>query len=264
MSVAESPVETLPASPPALPPRQGREPRVWKFIGTSVWGLVLFGALFAGQLAVVAYFLLTSGDTIDGKAMTALISNGRVISLSVVMGLPAVVLVTWIATRWSRVPFADYLALRRPTWRMVAAGVVALILLMAGWEVVSRLAGRDSSPGFMVDVLKTAQADGALWLLVFAFCVAAPITEEFFARGFLYRGWSESFLRPVGAILLSSAVWTMMHMQYNWFFLAQVFSIGLLFGYLRYRTGSTWLTVILHGINNLAATVQTIILANNS
>jgi hypothetical protein len=50
-------------------------------------------------------------------------------------------------------------------------------------------------------------------------------------------------------------------MQYNWFFLAQVFSIGLLFGYLRYRTNSLWLTVILHGINNLAATIQTLWLA---
>jgi len=115
-----------------------------------------------------------------------------------------------------------------------------------------------------VEVLKTARADGALWLLVIAFCVAAPVTEEFFARGFLYRGWSESFLRPAGAIILSSAVWTAMHMQYNWFFLAQVFAIGLLFGYLRYRSNSTWLTVILHGINNLAATVQTFLLANNS
>jgi membrane protease YdiL (CAAX protease family) len=116
----------------------------------------------------------------------------------------------------------------------------------------------------MVDVLKTARADGALWLLVFAFCVAAPAMEEFFARGFLYRGWSESFLRPAGAIILSSIVWTAMHLQYDWFFLGQVFSIGLLFGYLRYRSGSTWLTVVLHGINNLAATVQSFLLANGS
>ena len=147
---------------------------------------------------------------------------------------------------------------------LLAAGVASLVLLMVAWEVISRVAGRESSPGFMVDVLKSARADGALWLLVFAFCVAAPITEEFFARGFLYRGWSESFLRPAGAILLSSAVWTLMHLQYNWFFLAQVFSIGLLLGYLRYLSNSTWLPVILHGLNNLAATVQTIWLANNS
>jgi len=39
-----------------------------------------------------------------------------------------------------------------------------------------------------------------------------------------------------------------------------VFSIGLLLGYLRYRFNSTWLTVIVHGLNNLAAVAQTILL----
>ena len=113
----------------------------------------------------------------------------------------------------------------------------------------------------MVDVMKSARADGALWLLVLAFCVAAPITEELFARGFLYRGWSESFLRVPGAIVLSSLVWTALHLQYDWFFFGEVFSIGLWFGYLRYRSNSIWLTIVLHGLNNLAAVVQTIWLA---
>jgi uncharacterized protein len=113
-------------------------------------------------------------------------------------------------------------------------------------------------------VLKSAQADGALWLLVIAFCVGAPMTEEFFVRGFLYRGWSDSFLRPVGAIVLSSAVWTLMHLQYDWFFLGEVFSIGLLLGWLRRRFNSTWLTVFVHGLNNLAATLQSIWLAGHS
>jgi membrane protease YdiL (CAAX protease family) len=30
---------------------------------------------------------------------------------------------------------------------------------------------------------------------------------------------------------------------------------------LRYRSGSLWLTIVLHGLNNLAATVQTMWLA---
>ena len=80
----------------------------------------------------------------------------------------------------------------------------------------------------MGEVLQSARADGALWLLVIAFCVAAPVSEELFARGFLYRGWSESFLGPAGAIVLSSLVWTSLHLQYDWFFFGEVFSIGLL------------------------------------
>ena len=132
-----------------------------------------------------------------------------------------------------------------------------------GWDAVSRATGREVAPGFMGDVLQSARADGALWLLVIAFCVAAPVTEELFSRGFLYRGWSESFLGVPGAILLSSLVWTALHLQYDWFFFGEVFSIGLLLGYLRYRFNSTWLTIFVHGLNNLAAVVQTIMLAGS-
>ncbi|MEA2911001.1 MAG: protease family protein, partial [Bradyrhizobium sp.] len=137
-------------------------------------------------------------------------------------------------------------------------GVVGLFVLVMGWDLVSRATGREVEPGFMGDVLKSARADGALLLVVIALCVAAPVTGVFFARGFIYRGWSETALRPIGAILLSSLVWTVLHLQYDWFFLGEVFSIGLWLGYLRYRSNSIWLTVMVHGVNNLAAVVQTI------
>jgi membrane protease YdiL (CAAX protease family) len=69
-------------------------------------------------------------------------------------------------------------------------------------------------------------------------------------------------LRPFGAIVASSLVWTAMHLQYDWFFFVEIFTIGLLFGYMRYRSHSTLLTIFLHGLNNLAATVQTLLIAN--
>ena len=235
-----------------------RPPKVWKFWGTTLWGLFIFAAMFAGQLAVVAYFVLRQEGPVDIASTILAIGGGLTISLSVIMGLPAVAGACWIAIKPSRTPFADYLALRWTSWKNVALGVGSLVLLVAVWDLLSRMLGREITPGFMGDVLKSAQADGALWLLVIAFCVAAPMSEEFFARGFLYRGWSESFLRPAGAIILSSLAWTALHLQYDWFFFGEVFSIGLLFGYLRYRTGSTWLTIVLHGLNNLAATLQTI------
>jgi uncharacterized protein len=263
-------MDTLdPASPIAAAVETASEPapRVWKFWGTTFWGFVVFAAMFVGQLAVVGWFLLQQSDPIDrgsfADAVTIVVSNGLTISLSVITGLPAVLAALWIAIRIKRARFADYLALRSFSWSDLAIGVAALFVLVMAWDALSRATGREVEPGFMGDVLKTARDDGAVWLLVFAFCVAAPITEEFFARGFLYRGWSESFLRPVGAIVLSSLVWTGLHLQYNWYFLGEVFSIGLLLGYLRYRSNSIWLTIILHGLNNLAAVVQTILLTSS-
>jgi uncharacterized protein len=177
--------------------------------------------------------------------------------LSVIVGLPAVILALWIAIRPTRTAFAEYLALRWTSWKTLFIGVAAMVALVMAWDLLSRALGREIQPGFMGDVWKSAQAEGAAWLLVVGFCVAAPVSEEFLARGFLFRGWSESFLRVPGAILLSSLAWTALHLQYDWFFFGEIFSIGLLLGYLRYRSGSTWLTIVLHGLNNLAATIQT-------
>src|SRR5258706_4346688 len=254
----------IPSGPvaPALTPTIGaqRPPRIWKFWGTALWGLFIFAAMFVGQLTVVAWFVLRRDGPSDVAAAFHVVGGGLTISLSVIMGLPAVLAALWIAIRRSRTPFADYLALRWTSWTNLLIGAVALFILVMGWDLLSRATGREVEPGFMGEVLKSASADGALWLLVIAFCVAAPITEEFFARGFLYRGWSESALGPGGAIILSSLVWTALHLQYDWFFLGEVFSIGLLLGYLRYRSNSIWLTVVLHGLNNLAAVVQTILI----
>jgi uncharacterized protein len=250
----------LPAAPIAVI-RIQRQPRIWKLWGTALWGLFVFAAMFVGQIAVVAWFVLRQEGPFDVAAAIHVLGGGLTISLSVIMGLPAVLAALWIATRVSRTSFADYLALRWTSWTNFLIGGVALFVLVMVWDLLSRATGREVEPGFMGDVLKSASADGALWLLVIAFCVAAPISEEFFARGFLYRGWSESFLGPAGAVVLSSVVWTGLHLQYDWFFLGEVFSIGLLFGYLRYRGNSIWLTIVLHGLNNLAATLQTMWLA---
>jgi membrane protease YdiL (CAAX protease family) len=256
--------EETSATTPDLFAETKRPPRVWKFWGTTLWGLFIFAAMFAGQLAVVAYFVLSREGSLDFSGLKGVLAGGLTISLSVIMGLPAVLGALWLATRVAGQSFADYLALRWTSWTIFLIGTVALFVLIAGWDLLSRALGREIEPGFMVEVLKSAKADGALWLLVIAFCIGAPVTEELFVRGFLYRGWSESFLRPIGAIVLSSLVWTALHLQYDLYFLGQVFTIGLLLGYLRYRGNSTWLTVVIHGINNLAATLQSIWLAGNT
>ncbi len=257
--------ETLTDGPVALSPR---EPRVWKFWGTSLWGLLIFIALFLGQGATIVILLLMQKEPLSmstfADSLTHVVTGGKALSLSVMTGLPGVLLAIWVATKLARQRFADYLALNRPSWKWLLIGAVSLAVLVEGWDLLSKATGREVMPGFMMDTLKAAQADNTLWLLVLAIVVAAPVTEEFFVRGFLYRGWSESFLRIPGAIILSSAVWTLMHLQYDWFFLGEVFSIGLLLGYLRYRSNSTWLTVVIHGLNNLAATIQTIWLASHS
>src|SRR5712664_4678842 len=125
---------------PALAPviRSQRPPRIWKFWGTALWGLFIFAAMFVGQIAVVAWFVLQREGPIDVAAAIHVVGGGLTISLSVIMGLPAVLAALWIAIRVSRTPFADYLALRRPSWTDLLIGVVALSVLVMGWDLLSR------------------------------------------------------------------------------------------------------------------------------
>src|SRR4051794_39355427 len=140
---------------PAQNPGASPQPRIWKFWGTSLWGLLLFAAMFAGQFALVAAFFIAKGPPFDLASIKAVASAGTVISLSVMMGLPAVLAVLWLATRMARLPLAEYLALRRGSWRNLVIGILALVALVAGWDLLGRAVGHDATPGFMVDVLKS-------------------------------------------------------------------------------------------------------------
>src|ERR1700686_5851128 len=177
--VPAAPVPVIRTEPP---------PRIWKFWGTALWGLFIFAAMFVGQIAVVAWFVLVREGPVDMAAAIHIVGGGLTIALSGILGLPAVLAALWIAIRVSRTPFADYLARRGTAWTHFLIGAIALGVVVMGWDLLSRATGREVEPGFMGEVLKSARADGALWLLVIAFCVAAPISEEFFARGFFFRG----------------------------------------------------------------------------
>ncbi|MGY4371382.1 membrane protease YdiL (CAAX protease family) [Bradyrhizobium sp. LB1.3] len=232
-------------------------PRVWKFWGTALWGLLIFVAMFVGQIGAIVLLVVQRGLPMDLASLQLVGREPQALALSVTMGLPATLAAVWLAIRIKKAAFADYLALHWPSWKQLLFGAVGLVLIVVAWETMSRSLGREATPGFMTDLLKSGRDKGAAFFLLFAFSVAAPMSEEVLARGFLYRGWSASFLRVPGAIVLSSLVWTAVHLQYDMYFLAEVFSIGLWFGYMRYRSSSLWLTIVLHALNNLTAVVLT-------
>src|SRR3954454_6389950 len=118
---------------PAVAPAPGvgarRQPRIWKFWGTSLWGLLIFAAMFAGQFLLVAAFFVAKGPPFDIDSIKTVASSGTGISVVVMMGLPAVLAVMWLAIRVTGTPFTDYLALRGTSWRHLLAGVGGLIVV---------------------------------------------------------------------------------------------------------------------------------------
>lgn len=242
---------------PATPVMAVQPPRTWKFVGTAIWGALAFGAMSLAQIValIVALGLFADADMSEAS-INAVSEHGAIIAASVLLGLPASLLVLHLAIRLARRSFAAYLALRRPAGRDIVLALAASLALLAMLDTIAVLAGYPVSPDFVLNSVRSARDSGTLWLLLLGFCVAAPVSEEFIFRGFVYRGWSATALGPAGAILLSSALFALIHIQYEWFYLGGIFAIGLLLGYLRYRTRSTWATVIAHGFYNLVAAIQ--------
>jgi membrane protease YdiL (CAAX protease family) len=67
----------------------------------------------------------------------------------------------------------------------------------------------------------------------------------------MFRGWSESAIGPIAAIVLTSLVWAAYHINYDWLDQFWIFVLGIALGYFRWRSNSTWLTVIVHSVWNL-------------
>ncbi|ETT86459.1 type II CAAX endopeptidase family protein [Viridibacillus sp. FSL R5-0477] len=78
--------------------------------------------------------------------------------------------------------------------------------------------------------------------------VISPIYEEIFYRGFLYR-WLRTRIGFIGAILLSSTIFTIVHIPtYN--VMPVNFFSGIIFALAYERTNSIWPSVIIHGLTN--------------
>lgn len=120
---------------------------------------------------------------------------------------------------------------------------------------MERLLGIDAGSESVVGTYRAAKLAGMLPMLWLATVIVAPVTEELLFRGFLHRGWAPSWLGVSGTIVLTSALWAALHQQYNWLGILCIFLMGLIFGWMRQRSGSTTLTIILHSLNNLIATI---------
>jgi membrane protease YdiL (CAAX protease family) len=243
-----------PVARPAQP--DGRNP--WGFWATCFWTVAALLAWLATQFAV-AVALMTWFDVSDDLSVTEVegfVSHALTVSLVSIAAVPAELAVIWLAVRLARWGFADYLALHWPDRRHLLLGLGCLAVLLPLADLSSWLMGQPIVPDFVQNLYRTARDAGTIWLLAIALVGTAPLAEELVFRGFMFRGLAASRMGVAGAILIPSAVWTVMHIQYSAFHLVHIFIIGLLLGWLRWRAGSTTLTLILHAVINLAALIQ--------
>lgn len=78
--------------------------------------------------------------------------------------------------------------------------------------------------------------------------LAAPLCEEYFFRGVLLRGSLHSGTRASFALFSTAVVFSVFHLDPVGF--AARLQLGLLFGWLYWKTGSLWPAILAHAANN--------------
>jgi CAAX protease family protein len=230
------------------------ERRPWGLWATLGWVILAF------VLSVIAGFAVLftmRPDAITGGA--DMLKDGPLISLTTIASAVVQIGMLALAARLARWPVGEYLGLVRPATHPAVIAVAVLVAFLLGYDALTYLLGRDVVTPFQVDTYRTARDSGTLPLMWFAFVIAAPVAEEIIFRGFLFRGWVISARSAIPGILVISALFAVVHVQYDWFGILQVFFIGLLLAVARWRSGSTLLTILMHLLANLWATLETML-----
>jgi membrane protease YdiL (CAAX protease family) len=235
-----------------------------KPLDAKPWGrLATFGLGLAAMLAGQFAALLVLAWWLDAPMVKLpdFSGDGIAVALIIFVSTPIQLALLVAFARRCGGNAAVYLGLTLPRRSEVVFGIVAIVALIIVGDAVSWLLGQNIVTPFQNDIFRTAETAGflPLLLLLIAVAVVTPIGEETLFRGFLFRGWHQQPRDAWAVIVVTALLWAIIHVQYDWYVTAQIFAFGLLLGWIRWCTGSTILTILLHALINLEGMLETVV-----
>ncbi len=217
----------------------------------DLWGMViLFGLFIAGSLL---------GSLVSGLFVMMAGASESVMSYSMLISYPVSFIppLLYASAVSRRNEFFDKgYALDSNNFGAkggaVMAAVVSLATLAAGFVTEPLTALLPDMPEHLKRALE-AMTNGPVWASLISVSFMAPLFEEWLCRGLVLRGLMKK-TGPVWAIVISSAFFAVLHM--NPWQAIPAFALGLLFGYVYYRTGSLKLTMLMHFVNNTFSVIM--------
>ncbi len=107
----------------------------------------------------------------------------------------------------------------------------------------------------MSEAMKAAMElmlNGPIVITLISVSVFAPFFEEWLCRGIILRGLLKK-VKPAWAIVISAAIFGLIHG--NLWQAIPAFIIGVILGYVYYKTGSLKLTMLMHWVNNTLSVI---------
>ena len=135
-------------------------------------------------------------------------------------------------------------------WVMIVAVMFSTISLAFICEPLMKVLPQ--TPEWFEQIMNSILKNSPLWVTLISVSVFAPLFEEWLCRGIVLRGLLTK-MNPAWAIVVSAAFFAVLHMN-PWQALP-AFILGVLFGYVYYKTGSLKLTMLMHFTNNTMSAI---------
>lgn len=238
--------------------------RYWGLIATTLLSILIFAVFAIIQSAgIMAYLYASSPDSIqalsnaDSQSTVARffeqdLMNGDAIAVGEIpAAIIGVLLIIWFASMRKPLTVDEYLDLNIPSLKSMLGFLGLIILAMVLMESVNYMWDRPT-PEFMIKVYANTKNLPLFWIAV---VIAAPFFEEFLFRGFMLEGMARSRLGMTGAVIITSAIWAVIHMQYGWFEIISIFFIGILLCIAKIKSKSLYVPIAMHLLMNLTASI---------
>ncbi len=238
--------------------------RPWGLPATLGFIVVTAIAFVLAQQGVAVVYLAvlmgTEGEAAVNEVAANIMSDGTLLATAtLVSGLVCTTLVVFFAWLRRGMEVRRYLALQGASVQSLTACLGVLAITIVATDLLTYALGRPIVPEYMLDAYRSCAFLPLLWV---AIVLAAPIFEEVFVRGFIFAGLESSRLGGGGAVVITSLLWTVVHMQYDLYQLGIVFLMGLIIGTARLKTGSLVPCIAMHVFANLVATVETTVVVH--
>ncbi len=238
-------------------PVEPARPSPWGFWATMAFSLGVIGLFFVLSTVVTLGFIVvqcTAGRNFGEDDFMRLATNGLLFSLATWVSMPLCLAMVVLLVKLRRqLSVREYLSLNQVPAKTYLAWTAIVLVFVIVSDGASWILGKSIVPEVMIEAYRTAVVPPLLWG---AIIIAAPVFEELFFRGFFFRGIQQSRLGNVGAVLITSFFWSIIHMQYDLSIIVWIFLLSILLGIARARSNSTYLTIALHALLNLIATIQ--------
>lgn len=238
------PQSTLLQGPPAYTPCTPWQPGWALLAATAIVGL----SILAGMLLMLLSGSSPVGNRPSQPDAVAAAFEGLRFFASWQVG---VVALTVVAATWFKGRLGDVLALRPAAggWRTYGGAVILLITLQIAVSCVQYVTSRSDLYADLRPFVELVR--GPDWMLAAAVIgIGAPLSEELLFRGFLLSALAQTRLGFWGAAMVTTALWTSLHVGYTVVGILEVLIIGLFFSWLLWRTGSLRVPIFCHALYN--------------